>query len=88
MFYSSTFKLFLNSEQAYLFIDFLKHFDLYVGIVSGYKQNIAFSDRYSSKIDTCNIHGALCFAYTCICSVQFWSEIQLFHLQTALKPIF
>ena len=38
------------------------------------------------KVD--KIHRALCFAYSCISSILFKSEVQLFRLRIAVKAIF
>ena len=35
-----------------------------------------------------NIHRAICLAYSCICSIRFKSEIQLFRLRIAVNAIF
>ena len=35
-----------------------------------------------------NIHRAICLAYSCICSIRFKSEIQLFRLRIAENTIF
>ena len=39
----------------------------------------------SQKVD--NIHRLICFAYSCIYSVQFWSKIQPFRLRKAVNNI-
>ena len=36
----------------------------------------------------CNIHRAICLAYSCICSIRLKSEIQLFRLRIAVNAIF
>ena len=38
------------------------------------------------KVD--KIHRAICFAYSCISSILFKSEVQLFRLQIAVKASF
>ena len=38
------------------------------------------------KVD--KIHRAICFAYSCISSIQFKSEVQLLRLRIAVKAIF
>ena len=38
------------------------------------------------KVD--KIHRAICFAYSCISSILFKSEVQLFRLRIEVKAIF
>ena len=62
--------LIVCDKAEYLTVDFL--------------ENFAYSSRYFSK-RRYNFHSAICFAYSCIFSVQFWSEIPQFPLQIALN---
>ena len=49
-------------------VDFLQYFGLFFGMVSEYKQMCFLADS-PQEVD--NIHGAICFAYFCISSLQF-----------------
>ena len=51
--------------------------------VSGYKQILCLADN-PQRVD--NIRRAICFAYSCISSVQLLSKIQLFCIFCSLLP--
>ena len=61
--------MFWSSWQAYLLVEFLQNFGLFLDTVLGDREMFFFLTDTPQKVD--NSHPASCFTYSFISSVQF-----------------